>query len=75
VLDAATVEEKAAPCLACHGADGQSIIPETPSLGGQPEFYLTVQLLMFRDQLRIVEPMNQAMRGSPTKTCAAWPPI
>ncbi len=63
VLDAATVEEKAAPCLACHGADGQSIIPETPSLGGQPEFYLTVQLLMFRDQLRIVEPMNQAMRG------------
>jgi cytochrome c553 len=62
-MNAATIEEKAAPCLACHGAEGQSVTPETPSLGGQPEFYLTVQLLMFRDKLRVVEPMNQAMRG------------
>jgi cytochrome c553 len=34
-----------------------------PSLGGQPVFYLTVQLLMFREKLRIVEPMNQVMQG------------
>ena len=34
-----------------------------PSLGGQPVFYLTVQLLMFREKLRVVESMNQAMQG------------
>jgi cytochrome c553 len=30
-----------------------------PSLGGQPAFYLTIQLFMFREKLRVVEPMNQ----------------
>ena len=34
-----------------------------PSLGGQPAFYLTVQMLMFRDRLRVVDVMNQMMRG------------
>jgi cytochrome c553 len=62
-VSGATAEEKAAACLACHGANGTSGIPETPSLGGQPEFYLTVQMLMFRDKLRVSEPMNQAMQG------------
>ena len=59
----ATAQEMAAACLACHGAEGTSAIPETPSLGGQPEFYLTVQMLMFRDRLRVSEPMNQSMQG------------
>jgi len=58
-----TLEARLAACLACHGASGQSATPEVPSLGGQPVFYLTVQLLMFRDKLRVVEPMNQAMQG------------
>jgi cytochrome c553 len=58
-----TFEARLAPCLACHGTNGQSVIPEVPSLGGQPVFYLTVQLLMFREKLRIVEPMNQMLQG------------
>ena len=62
-VSAAALEEKLAACLACHGTTGQAVIPEVPSLGGQPVFYLTIQLLMFRDKLRIVEPMNQAMQG------------
>ena len=61
--NSATLEAQLTACLACHGANGTSVIPEVPSLGGQPVFYLTVQLLMFRDKLRIVEPMNQAMQG------------
>jgi cytochrome c553 len=61
--NADTLEGRIAPCLACHGATGQSAIPEVPSLGGQPVFYLTVQLLMFREKLRVVEPMNQVMQG------------
>lgn len=57
------LEARLAPCLACHGEKGQSAIPEVPSLGGQPEFYLTVQLLLFRDRLRVVDLMNKMMQG------------
>ncbi len=58
-----SLEARLATCLACHGEKGQSVIPEVPSLGGQPAFYLTIQLFMFREKLRVVEPMNQMMQG------------
>jgi cytochrome c553 len=61
--NADTIEARLTPCLACHGANGQSTIPEVPSLGGQPAFFLTIQLFMFRERLRVVEPMNQMMQG------------
>jgi cytochrome c553 len=61
--NADTLEGRLAPCLDCHGTNGQSAIPAVPSLGGQPVFYLTVQLLMFREKLRVVELMNQVMQG------------
>jgi cytochrome c553 len=61
--NADTIEARLAACLACHGTSGQSVIPEVPSLGGQPAFYLTIQLVMFREKLRVVEPMNQMMQG------------
>ena len=57
------LEARLAACLACHGANGGSAIAEVPSLGGQPAFYLTIQLFMFREKLRVVEPMNQMMQG------------
>ena len=57
------LETRLATCLACHGENGRSSSPQVPSLGGQPSFYLTVQMLMFRDRLRVVEEMNKAMRG------------
>ena len=57
------LETRLATCLDCHGEKGRSFAPEVPSLGGQPSFYLTVQLLMFRDRLRVVELMNKAMQG------------
>ncbi len=62
-VNADTLEARLAPCLACHGAKGQSAIPEVSSLGGQPAFYLTIQLMMFREKLRLVEPMTQMMQG------------
>ncbi len=58
------MQERQAACLACHGEHGESQIPEVPSLGGQPEYYVTIQLVMFRDKLRAVEIMNEAMRGA-----------
>ena len=58
-----SVETQLAQCLACHGAKGQSTIPDVPSLGGQPAFYLTIQLVLFREKLRVNEPMNVMMKG------------
>jgi cytochrome c553 len=60
---AAALETRLVTCLACHGEKGQSVTAEVPSLGGQPAFYLSVQMLMFRDRLRVVEIMNQMMQG------------
>jgi cytochrome c553 len=56
---AETIEERAAPCLACHGEHGQSDTANTPSLGGQQAPYTLIQLFMFREKLRAFEPMNE----------------
>ncbi len=34
-----------------------------PSLGAQQAFYVTVQLLMFRERMRVVDPMNEMAKG------------
>src|SRR5262249_5500945 len=62
-IAAASLEERLAPCLACHGEKGQSEQPEVPSLGAQPAFYVMVQLYMFRERLRTVEMMHATMQG------------
>lgn len=61
---AQSIPERLAACLACHGENGQSTTPEVPSLGGLPEFYLTVQLVMFRERMRPIEPMASLLKGS-----------
>jgi cytochrome c553 len=62
-LNAQSLEERLPACFACHGENGTSQLPETPSLGAQPAFYSMVQLLMFRDRMRVVEPMNEMAKG------------
>ena len=57
------LQERLAPCLACHGLNGQSEIPDVPSLGGEPAFYLMVQLYMFRERMRAAEPMTAMLQG------------
>lgn len=59
----AAVQALKETCLACHGENGQSQTPEVPSLGAQQAFYVTVQLLMFREKMRITEPMNDMAKG------------
>ena len=59
----ADLTEKMAPCLACHGAEGQSAIDNVPSLGAQPAPYGVIQLFMFREKLRVAEPMNELTHG------------
>ena len=60
---AETFEERAAPCLACHGEHGQSATENTPSLGGQQAPYALIQLFMFREKLRVFEPMNEMAKA------------
>jgi cytochrome c553 len=60
---AQTVQTRLPVCLACHGRNGQSENPEVPSLGAQQAFYVTVQLLMFRERMRVVDPMNEMAKG------------
>ncbi len=43
---------KAATCAACHGADGNSVTPQWPSLAGQSEAYVARQLQAYRDKQR-----------------------
>jgi len=57
------VEQRLPACLSCHGEDGRSQTPEVPSLGGQPAQYILIQLFMFRERLRVSEPMNEDMKG------------
>lgn len=43
---------KAATCVGCHGADGNSMVPNFPKLAGQHANYLEKQLKDFRDGYR-----------------------
>jgi len=54
--------KKLAPCLACHGEKGQSDNEKVPSLGAQPAPYSVIQLFLFREKMRVVEPMNEAAK-------------
>jgi len=50
--------EKAALCESCHGSEGRSQAPDTPSLAGQPKQFITTQLVMFREGNRKNAIMN-----------------
>ena len=60
---AETIEQRAAPCFGCHGERGQSETENTPSLGGQQPPYALIQLFMFREKLRVFEPMNEMAKA------------
>jgi cytochrome c553 len=49
-------------CAACHGADGNSAMDNIPSLAGQPETFTTLQLILFRERIRIVEAMTEVAK-------------
>jgi cytochrome c553 len=58
-VKAETIEERTVTCFACHGEHGQSETENTPSLGGQQAPYALIQLFMFREKLRVFDPMNE----------------
>jgi cytochrome c553 len=62
-LLAQALDKRVAQCWSCHGDDGQSPNPETPSLGAQTAPYALIQLYLFREKLRLSDLMNKAMAG------------
>jgi cytochrome c553 len=49
--------ERIKQCGACHGEDGNSRMPNVPSLAGQPEFFVLNQLVLMREGVRRIEAM------------------
>jgi cytochrome c553 len=50
-------KQKATMCSACHGADGNSMVPTFPKLAGLGEKYLLKQMQYIRDGVRPVAAM------------------
>jgi cytochrome c553 len=55
--DATAGEAKAMTCGACHGADGNSVVPSFPKLAGLGDKYLLKQMKDIRDGRRVVAAM------------------
>lgn len=56
-------QERLQLCGTCHGEKGNSKMENTPSLAGQPELFLTNQLILMRERLRKSEVMAPFVKG------------
>ena len=56
--DAEAGQGKIAICTACHGADGNSMMPNWPSLASQGERYLLKQMIDIKAGTRVVPEMT-----------------
>jgi cytochrome c553 len=68
-------QAKAAPCVACHGVDGNSGNPEGPSLAGQHHGYLVRHLKAFRAGERqnvLMSPMAMILSDEDIEDLAAY---
>ena len=62
-------------CVACHGANGVSVIPNYPNLAGQKELYLVDAIKAYRDGGRknpIMQPMAAALSDDDIANLAAY---
>ncbi|TDH62034.1 c-type cytochrome [Dankookia rubra] len=57
----ALVQER--QCGTCHGAAGVSSMPNIPSLAGHTDEFITLQLILLRERIRIAPPMNELSQG------------
>lgn len=61
--DAAAGKTKAQVCVACHGADGNSLNPVWPKLAGQLPAYIVTQLQNFKQGVRQNPLMAEIAKG------------
>ena len=52
--DASAGQAKSAICAACHGADGNSVVPNWPKLAGQHPDYMVRQVTLIKSGARSV---------------------
>jgi cytochrome c553 len=68
-------KELAAGCAACHGADGVSEMPLTPSLAGQPDEFVQWQLVYFRSGARkneVMGPIAESLSNEEIRNLGAY---
>ena len=73
--DAAAGQAKSALCMACHGADGNSVNPIWPKIAGQHEGYIIKQLQEFKSGVRVdatMLPMVAALTDEDMANLAAF---
>ena len=66
---------KAEVCVPCHGANGDSTIPTTPSLAGQQPLYVFLQLIQFREKRRTdpqMSPFAEKLSDADMEDIAAY---
>jgi len=61
--DAEAGKDKAAACAGCHGADGNSSVPNFPKLAGQGEKYLVKQMNDVQSGARVIVEMTGILDG------------
>lgn len=61
--DVAAGQAKSAICAACHGVDGNSVVPNWPKLAGQHDQYMTRQVLLIKAGARMVPEMAGIVQG------------
>jgi cytochrome c553 len=62
-------------CAACHGPEGNSVIPANPSLAAQPEQSISIQLFQFREGNRKdpqMSPMAEKLSNKEMNELAAY---
>jgi cytochrome c553 len=73
--DAAAGKAVAAGCAGCHGEDGISQTPATPSLAGQPDEFIQWQLVYFRSGTRkneVMQPIAEALSNEDIRNLGAY---
>jgi cytochrome c553 len=73
--DVAAGEALATGCAPCHGADGVSQTPLTPSLAGQPDEFVQWQLVYFRSGVRkheVMGPIAEALSNEEIRNLGAY---
>lgn len=61
--DATAGKQKSAPCVACHGTDGNATVGLYANIAGQPVSYLETQLKALRDGERVDPVMSPMAAG------------
>ncbi len=73
--DVAAGKALAEGCAGCHGADGASQMPLTPSLAAQPDEYVQWQLVYFRSGVRkseVMGPIAEALNNEEIRNLGAY---